>query len=192
MHRLLDAFLALKKAGKARLIGASVKGPDVTEDTVRLAQQYVDSGKIDVLQLIYSVFRQKNRAVFSYAQQNGVGIVARTVLESGFLTGKYAPGQRFGDPDHRQRWQGARLDNLLGEAQELHRQCEQHNRWSLHHAAMRFAYEEPAIDCIIPGAKRPDQVASNVSVADGAQLPPLLKAHFYDHYCGRDAEFNTG
>ena len=41
------------------------------------------------------------------------GIVARTVLESGFLTGKYKPGQTFSGDDHRKRWGGQRLESIL-------------------------------------------------------------------------------
>ena len=54
-----------------------------------LCKHYIDHRKITTREIIYSIFRQGNAKVFELAHQAGVGIIARTLLESGFLTGKY-------------------------------------------------------------------------------------------------------
>ena len=92
MEKILSLFEKFKKDGKIRAIGASIKGCDVTQNTVDLSNQYIKSNKIDVLQVIYSIFRQKNSEVFKIAKDNKVGIVARTILENGFLA-EYQPSQ---------------------------------------------------------------------------------------------------
>jgi len=99
IDELLDIFEGLRERGLIRAIGASVKGPDVTPATVELAKRYVDTGRVDALQLIYSMFRRAHEETFAYAAERGVAIIARTVLESGFLTGKYRASDAFsGDP----------------------------------------------------------------------------------------------
>ena len=102
----------LKTEGKIRAIGASIKGPNVTQHTADLCRQYINTGKVDVLQLVYSIFRQSNAQVFEQARQAGVGIIARTVLESGFLTGKYNSQSLFSEGDHRRRWSAEQLQEF--------------------------------------------------------------------------------
>ena len=103
MNQALDLLESFKKEGKLRAIGASIKGPAVTDATLKLCRQYIDSGRIDAIQLVYSILRQKNAAIFDYARRKGVGIVVRTSIESGFLSGKYRPGQVIAE-GHRKRW----------------------------------------------------------------------------------------
>ena len=101
MDMALSELEKFKKEGKIRAIGASIKGPAVTDATVRLCKKYIDTGRVDAIQLVYSILRQKNLEAIEYAYKNDVAIIARTTLESGFLTGKYAVGTRFASDDHR-------------------------------------------------------------------------------------------
>jgi aryl-alcohol dehydrogenase-like predicted oxidoreductase len=192
MNFALDEFAALKKEGKIRAIGASIKGPDVTRKTVDLCRQYVDSGRIDAIQLIYSVFRQMNAESIAYAKNNGVGIVARTVMESGFLTGSYRPGDAFADNDHRRRWQGAHLDELLAEAVRLSSTAVRPPYSSLAQVAIRFALAQEGVSTVIAGAKRVEQMRANLAVD---AIPPLensLLEELRRDYADFTAKANTG
>lgn len=167
MIRVLDIFDELKAEGKIRAIGASVKGPDVTDATVELARQYIETGRVDALQLIYSMFRRRHEETFAAAAKANVAIIARTVLESGFLTGKYAPGTSF--DGHRSRWGVLRRDQLLEEAEHLKHYLAPPYE-SLAQAAQKFALERPEVSVIIPGARTVQQVDANLAVDT---LPPL-------------------
>ena len=72
----MDAALAeceaLKREGKIRGIGASIKGPAVTGATVDLCRKYVDSGRVDVIQLVYSILRQRNLPAIEHARGKGM------------------------------------------------------------------------------------------------------------------------
>ena len=81
-----------KEEGLIRHIGASIKGPNVNQMTVDLCRKYIKTGRVDVFQVVYSILRQKLYDVILEAQNAGIGIVARTALESGFLSGNYRPG----------------------------------------------------------------------------------------------------
>lgn len=167
MNRVLDIFDELKQEGKIRAIGASVKGPNVTDATVRLAKQYIDSGRVDSVQLIYSMFRRRHEETFAAAAKANVAVIARTVLESGFLSGKYAPGTAF--TGHRTRWSELRRDQLLEEAEHLKHYLAPPYE-SLAQASQRFALERPEVSVIIPGARTVEQVDANLAVD---ALPPL-------------------
>jgi len=158
MKRVLDKFLKLKEEGKVRAIGASVKGPDVTRDTVNLAKRYADSGIIDSLQLVYSIFRRAHEETFSYAAKRGVAVIARTVMESGFLTGKYSPETQFSG--HRSRWGKNRRKILLEAANRLAGSVEPPYE-SLSQVAIHFALEAPGVTVVIPGAHTVEQVEAN-------------------------------
>jgi len=192
MARVLDTYEELKNEGKIKAIGASIKGPDVTGRTVELCRRYIRTGRVDALQVIFSIFRQKNREVFGQADESGVAIVARTVLESGFLTGKYGPDHTFPEGDHRRRWGPQRLPGILADARRLAGEYVRPPFQSLAQVAMRFVLDEPHVTSIIPGAKTPEQAQANLDVA---ALPPLdqsLRQELIERFSGREEEFNTG
>ena len=108
MQRALDEFEALQREGKIKYIGASIKAADVTPATLQLCHQYIAAGRVNALQVVYSILRQLHTGMFDDAFHNGVAIIARTAMESGFLSGKYKPGHVFKSTensiDHRSRW----------------------------------------------------------------------------------------
>ena len=192
MKCVLDVYERLKEEGKIRAIGASIKGPNVTERTVALCRQYIRSGRVDVLQVIYSVFRQKNSEMFREASEGGVGVVGRTVLESGFLTGKYAPGHQFTGDDHRRRWGGERLAGMLEYVQELEELAVAPPYRAVGDVAIRFALDQEGISTIIVGAKSVPQVQANMRAAS---LPPVtqeLRERLIGAYGGLIDLFNAG
>lgn len=192
MHRVLDEFEKLKEEGKVRLIGASIKGPDVTSDTVDLCKQYTDTGRIDAIQLIYSIWRQLNAESIEYAAAQGVGIVVRTALESGFLTGKYSPGHEFPEGDHRRRWGGDRLKLLLDDAADLAENAVRPPFENVAQVAIRFPLADENVSTIILGARNGDQAARNCAVDSLPYLPRDLVDELRERYADFTPQANTG
>ena len=192
MNRALDAYEQLREEGKIRFIGASIKAGHISQATVDLCRQYMDTGRVDVIELIYSIIRQKTREIFQEAKAKNVGLVGRTALENGFLTGKYKPGHEFSESagDHRHRWTGERLRRILAEAQKLKETAVKPPYETLIQVAIRFAMMPDAIASTIVGAKSVKQVRENLRVLE---LPPLdqeLVDRLIKEYSGRDSEFN--
>ena len=175
IKRVIDIFLRLKDEGKAVAIGASITGPDVTPQVVELAATYIDTGHMDALQLIYSMFRRGHEAIMSKAAAAGVAIIARTVLESGFLTGKYKPEQEIPQEGHRSRWGDKRRRRLLTAAATLAAAVDSPYK-SLAQAAIKFALGRPEVSVAIPGAKSVEQVEANCAVDALPELPGKLRA----------------
>lgn len=192
MDLVIAEFEELKKEGKIGAIGASIKGPDVSHETADLCRRYVDTGRIEVIQLIYSIFRQSNRESIRYAGERDVGIVARTVLENGFLTGKYNPNQPRIDGSHRRRWSGNHLKRLLEEVLELQEWAISPPFHSLAQVALGFALAEEGVSSLVVGAKNRYQVVGNTEVAE---LPPIDR-EILERICENYANFteyaNTG
>jgi aryl-alcohol dehydrogenase-like predicted oxidoreductase len=186
MNRVIDVFCELREEGKLRGIGASIKGPNVTDQTQQLCRQYIDSGRIDAIQLIFSIVRQANREVFEPAHEAGVALVGRTCLESGFLTAKYEPGHEFAEGDHRNRWPKETRDELFRIAKDLEQEYVEPPYGSLAQVALRFCLDQEGLATIIPGAKDARQARANTEVADLPPLPDEVHRELRDRFEGRD------
>ena len=106
------------------------------------------------------------------AQKRGVGILAREPLANGFLSGRYAPDTVFPDGDIRAALPREYIAAMTETADALSFLAEPGKR-TLTQAALRFALDDPAVSCVIAGAKTPAQVTENVGAAF---LPPLTEA----------------
>jgi aryl-alcohol dehydrogenase-like predicted oxidoreductase len=191
MHRVLDEYVQLREEGKIRYIAASIKGPCVTDRSVALARQYIESGKVHALQIAYSALRQKAIQFFEQAAAAGVGIIARQVLESGFLTGKYRPGDRFAWPDHRTRYVDEHRDRLLADVQENFAALDMPGGYtSPAQVAVKFALASPHVTGVVLGAKKTSQVERNVAMDVLPPLPAELVARIQQAYADRNDEFN--
>lgn len=192
MEAALAVMEKFKSEGKIRATGASIKGPDVTDVTVDMCKRYIQSGKVDALQVIYSIFRQRLRPIFSMAEEHGVGIVARTVMESGFLTGKYKPGEKFTGTDHRTRWSDEKLQNILNAVDSLNSTPLPSGYSKLSEVAIRFAVDEPGVSTVILGAKNPQQMEANIRVSELPDLEADYRDMLYEKYCDKTDELNIG
>jgi len=74
-----EIFTSLKQSGIIRATGVSVYTPAETHKAI-------DAGCWDVIQLPFNLMDQRQSALFSLAQQKGIGIVVRSVLLKGLLS----------------------------------------------------------------------------------------------------------
>lgn len=188
MNRLLDAYEKLRDEGKIRAIGASIRGPIIDDASLANAFQYVRSGRIHAIELAYSVLRQKHGQVFAEAGRRGVGVIARVVLESGLLTGKYAPGHRFTWPDQRTRY-GAELDTIFLEARKLLAYLPD-GYTTTTELATQFAVADPHVSGVILGGTTAEQFRATCAMDKLPPLAPDVVAHLKSIYGPRCGAFN--
>ena len=188
----LAAMSKLQEEGKIRVIGASISGPDVTAKTEQMCRDYIATGQIGVIQLIFSIFRQGLRSILPLAQENGVGIVGRTVLESGFLTGKYTPGTTYPEGDHRNRWTPEQRDRIFESVEQVRAiiGSPAHESIDLISTAIRFAMDEPGIDTVILGAKNAHQSEQTFRIDQFPPLPEPIRQQLIETFAGQDALCN--
>lgn len=104
-------------------------------------------------------------------------MLARSPLASGYLSGKYKPGHAFDANEVRGRMhQQAQRDELLEEAVKI-QQVEVPDGLDMAQWALAWVLKHPAVSCVIPGCKNPEQVRGNAAAIEldlGAGDHPLM------------------
>ncbi len=175
MNLALDEMEKFREEGKIRFIGASIKGPDVTDRTIELCEQYMATKRIDTIQLVYSILRQKMRPIIERAKREDIGIIVRTVLESGLLTGMFKPGHVFSGIDQRVRYKKEYLDFILSSVEYMKNNITMPQSYSeLAQIAIRFSLAQDGVSTLIIGAQKSSEVEDNIAVAEMPALPQEL------------------
>ncbi len=140
----------LKSSGKIRYAGIVVgeTGAGVLS---------VDSGEVDVLQVLYNLFYQDTERLIRDASDRGLGVVVRSPLNSGVLSGTYTSDTVFPPWDERSRYFAGvtfqtRIRILKKIQDALHVPDDQLLEFSL-----RFVLSSPRASVVIPGASSVDQ-----------------------------------
>jgi aryl-alcohol dehydrogenase-like predicted oxidoreductase len=159
-----EALKALKVQGKIRHYGVSVgpaaHGPWAIRNT-----------RADTIQVVYNMLeREPEDELLPLAQAQGVGIIARVPLASGFLTGKFAADVTFPGTDHRARtYPPEKIRQIVGRVAKLKFLTEGRHK-TLAQAALQYCLSHPAASAVIPGAKTPEQARANAAASDGFLL----------------------
>jgi len=161
-----EALDALKTAGKIRYFGISVgpcaHGPWVIRNT-----------PAETIQVVYNMLEREPEAeLLPLAQAQGIGIIARVPLASGFLTGKFTRDTQFAPNDHRSRtYPPEKVRQIVGQVAKLDFLTEKKDK-TLAQAALQYCLAHPAVSAVIPGAKTPEQARANAAASDGVLLTP--------------------
>ena len=131
-----------------------------------------------VLQSEYNMLKRGvEREILSYCRAQNVGLVPYYPLAGGFLTGKYEFGK---PPPPGSRGESARLvQDLMVErnyqvVSKLSGWAKDHGR-GVNELAQAWLLAEPKVCSVITGAKRVDQLTSNVKAADWHLTSEQLK-----------------
>ncbi len=152
------------KAGKIRHLGISIGSNDNLHQTD--ASTEVGS---QVIQVVYNrLDRKPEERVFSSCRRQDLGVLARVPLASGFLSGKYKPGDEtsFSADDVRGRWWTK--ENMIATIKQVEdiKRKEVPSGVEMASWALAWCLQNPAVSCVIPGIKTVAQVDLNAQAAD--------------------------
>ncbi len=168
--RVWETLDALKRAGKIAHAGVSVADP---ADGVWLLQNRLP---VEVIEVGYSLFYQGATAeLLPLARRHKVGILAREPLANGFLTDKYAADTEFTEGDIRAALPREYVAAMVETAAKL-RFLSQEGQRTPTQAALRFVLDDPAVACVVAGAKTPSQVQENVGAIHTAPISEAERA----------------
>lgn len=154
----------LKQSGKIRHYGVSVH--DAYEGSMA-----VHTGKPDAIQIEYNLLRQDpQEELFPQAQDSDVGLIIRSPLCSGMLSGKYTADAVFDASDVRATWPSGYLAMQADVAHSVRSLANE--RRTLAQAALRFVLDAPEISVAIPGIKSAAQAEENLAVSELPELTP--------------------
>jgi aryl-alcohol dehydrogenase-like predicted oxidoreductase len=166
-HELWEALTEQVRLGRVRHLGISIGKNDNLHQTSRATE--VGAGAI---QVVYNrLDRKPEERVFPSCQAQDLGVLARVPLASGYLSGKYAPGTRFTDSsDVRSRHDQEQVQARLEEVERIKRE-EVPAGVDMATWALAWCLRHPAVTCVIPGSKSPEQVESNARAAELEPAP---------------------
>jgi aryl-alcohol dehydrogenase-like predicted oxidoreductase len=157
----LETLRRLKEEGVIRFYGASVYSAEE-------GKAAIDVGEVDALMITYNLIAQgPAHDLFPYARERGVGIIARSPLANGLLTGKYTDSATFPDDDHRAH-RGADWLRKGVEKVDQYRFLTRGGSRPLAVAALAFILANRDVASVVVGAKSPEQIAENIQASASA------------------------
>jgi aryl-alcohol dehydrogenase-like predicted oxidoreductase len=152
----LEEAMKLKEEGKVRFIGSSGWLPNI--------HQQLDMKFFDVFQIPYSALQREHEEIISMAAATGAGTLIRGGVAKGAPDGGWERALNYmvGPDLMRQRWQEARLDELLDGMSRIE-------------FMLRFTLSHPDLDTVLIGTKNPQHLTENIEVvANKGPLPEDL------------------
>ena len=171
------AFEDLKRSGKAQSVGISINDhqPDGALEIIR-------TGLIDTVQVIYNIFDQTpEKNLFPLAVERDIGVIARTPLDEGALTGRINQHTQFEPTEFRARYfKGDRKKQVAERVAAIERDLGIQDD-VMPEVALRFCLSHPAVSSVIPGMRTRANVEFNCSIPGKGPLPEKVVAILRNH-----------
>ena len=163
---VLETLQALKKEGKIRAFGISVRSP---QDGLIAIEKY----GYESVQVNFNLIDQRavESGLFDLAKKEKTGIIARTPFCFGFLTDKYSPDTTFDENDHRRNWPKAQIERWIESAKLFDSLCKSKGQ-SHAQLALKFCLAYDSVSTVIPGMMNIEQVKENTKSSDLTDLSP--------------------
>ncbi|WP_344342234.1 aldo/keto reductase [Kitasatospora putterlickiae] len=166
----------LKREGRVDALGISVNRWEPANVLAAL-----ESGLVDVVQVIYNIFDQAPEdELFPACELHDVAVIARVPFDEGTLTGTLTLDSRWPEGD----WRNGYFvpENLAASVERAERlRAVVPEGMTMPELALRFVLQHPAVSTVIPGMRRPSHVRANLAVSDGVPLPGELMAELRRH-----------
>lgn len=158
---------ALKHEGLIRAHGVSVKSP---EDGISILGKFA----FNAIQINLNMMdlRALESGLLDQAVKAGVGIVARTPLCFGFLSGDVTLETEFPEGDHRRLWSREQLRRWCDGAKLLRGAVPVPEGQNQAHIALRFCLSHAGVSSVIPGILTPEQAEENALASEFGPLAP--------------------
>jgi aryl-alcohol dehydrogenase-like predicted oxidoreductase len=139
------------------------------------------TGRVDAVQVIYSIFDQSPEdELFPACQELNVGVIVRVALDEGSLSGKMTKDTTFPKSDWRSGYfNPENLANTLERVEKLKQILPP--GMSLPEMALRFVLSHPAVSTTIIGMRKLEHVRENIALSDKGPLSPELLRELKKH-----------
>jgi len=162
---IINTLELLHEEGKIRAFGISVRSPD---DGVPSIEKF----DFKSIQVNFNLSDQRaiQNGLFDLSKKKNVGIIARTPLCYGYLTGKIKADKKFEDLDHRKKRPIKQL-RIWAKTPSLFSVLNNKNR-TLAQLALKFCLSYKNVSTVIPGMMNCKEVRENIKASE---LKPLNK-----------------
>ncbi|WP_017749422.1 aldo/keto reductase [Scytonema hofmannii] len=158
----LEAFEVLKQQGHIRVYGIST-------NNFEALKRFNANNTCRVVELEYSLLnRDAESQILPYCQEHGIAVLVRGPLAKGLLSGKYSNDTVFTD-SVRAKWykkesKQLKIQNHIATVENLKKTLTPGEEMVT--AALGFVISHPVQPVAIPGAKSPEQAATNSKAGD--------------------------
>jgi aryl-alcohol dehydrogenase-like predicted oxidoreductase len=159
----------LKEEGLIKAYGASV---DTSEEILKL----LDTTESQVIEVMFNILYQEPRQVFKKAAEQGVGLIIKVPLDSGWLTGKYDHTSEF--DDNRERWSKEVVERRASLVEKI-KQIKPEEK-NMVQEALGFILSYPEISTVIPGIRKEEHLQQNLSASSIPAERVKKYEQFYD------------
>jgi aryl-alcohol dehydrogenase-like predicted oxidoreductase len=149
----LQEALKLQAEGKVRFLGVSGILPNLVEQ--------IDSGVFDAFQIPYSLLQREHEDVVAKAARAGAGTLIRGGVARGTPTDWDRTYYMVPSATLRDRWEQAKLDDLLDGASRIE-------------FTLRFTLAHPGLHTTIVGTSKLEHLHQNIEAAKKGPLPPAI------------------
>lgn len=148
-EEIADAFIKLKRDGR-------IKATGISSYTIEETKKAIELGIWDVVQLPFNLMDQGHSFLFEQMQQQGIGIVVRSILLKGLLSdrGKNLHPALKNVEEHIEKY-----DNLLGRI-----------NLSLPELAIKFGLSHPEVSTVLVGLDKITYLNQTLKSANGVYL----------------------
>lgn len=176
VEETLAATDELVRSGKVRWVGTSNFASWQVCEALKLAEARGYKPAPVAQQMYNLIARGLEEEFIPFARQNNVSIIAYNPLAGGLLTGKHSqskiiPGTRF---DDNRMYQDRYWHEQNFEAVAALAEIAKKAGHSLVSLAFGWLLQQPAVDCVILGASRPEQLKENLAACKEGMIAPEL------------------
>ena len=162
----LEGFEILKEQGHIRAYGIST-------NSLEVLKKFNVNNTCSVVETDYSLLNTKPESkMLPYCQEHGIAVMVRGPLAKGILSGKYASNTVFTDTI-RSKWHSKeksqqKFENNIAKVENLKTSLSLNTSEEMVAKALGYVISHPVKPVAIPGAKSPQQAATNAQA--GAKL----------------------
>jgi len=162
---IVTTLESLKQEGKIRATGISVQSPD---DGIITAEQFF----FDVIQVNLNLVDQRalENGLLDICQAKGIGVIIKTPLCYGFLTGVYTADSLFEPQDQRRKWSRKQIERWANSYKLFIEKTASSEKTTRAQFALRFCLSCPGVSSVIPGMLTVEHVEENIKSSQFGDL----------------------
>jgi aryl-alcohol dehydrogenase-like predicted oxidoreductase len=176
---ILGALDEMHRAGKIGAWGLSTKTPAEAGAAIREFAAACVQANFNLADQ-----RALEDGLLDLALSTDTGLIARTPLAFGFLSGRLSAEAEFPEGDHRRNWSKERIAQWASASRTLAGDIAARDGQSLAQVALRFCLSHPGVSTTIPGMLTPAEVDENAAVSTFAPMPEADVAKIRALYAG--------
>ncbi len=163
---IIRCLETMRDQGLIRTYGLSANSPALARAAVREFGFPVIQANFNMLDI-----RAIECGLFDIAREHGIGLIARTPLNFGFLAGNIEPDTVFSEQDHRSRFNGKQVRRWSSLARKMLDIAKANTVEASVQVALRFCLSPQEVSVVIPGIMTRHEAETNAAAADLGPLP---------------------